>query len=145
MFAFPSCMKKLPEHSALGRGVRAAKNIHPRDQTRAGCFNRRLVRLRSEGGVGGVGGQLRLFQVCIDFYSRFKFSEMCLFSFLFLQAFFKVGHIFFFSSKLRWKAALRSHTFARFSTRSQRGLFKNETSSRTAKRPCHHFLQWELI
>lgn len=93
MFAFPSCMKKLPEHSALGRGVRAAKNIHPRDQTRAGCFNRRLVRLRSEGGVGG---QLRLFQVCIDFYSRFKFSEMCLFLFLFLQAFFKVGHIFFF-------------------------------------------------
>lgn len=46
--------------------------------------------------MGGVGGQLRLFQVCIDFYSIFKFSEMCLFLFLFLQAFFKVGHIFFF-------------------------------------------------
>lgn len=140
MFAFPSCMKKLPELSDAECALQKISIPETRPEPAASIGD------SSACGVKGVwGGSCGYFKCASTFIQDLSSVKCVYFYFYFYKLFSRLDTFFFFSSKLRWKAALRSHTFARFSTRSQRGLFKNETSSRTAKRPCHHFLQWELI
>ena len=139
MFAFPSCMKKKKKKTSpstlLSDAECALQKISIAEtgpEPAASIGDSSACEVKGGAAAAVISSVHRLLFK--------KFSEMCVcvcVCVFFLQA--------YFSPKLRREAALRLSRVCSLSTRSLRGLFENETSSRAAERPCHHFLQCELI